>query len=382
MNKTKLIVNLASVLVVATAAIIGYRIWKGQSPRDESDVFYPPETSETAPPDPAGNAPAATPAAPQHPVPETTGDLAKLIRQWEKNHGGESGTARNESLRALSKEVIAKLGPGEALFSYAGYLASGGNMEEHAWLVDEGFRELFSGPHGEAARKWMLDRPDNTMSRRFWLAAGRTVDPQGFKEYLAGLSNSMIQDRVLTGYCMNLAVSDGNKVIQAWATLKPAAVSFYGLVEIFRMLSENSDFATINGQFPGDSNELARLIRKSLFQRWADIHPDDAADLVLSGGDQTHPGQMGVVIGRWATKDPDAAATWLEEAPECPATDEGLAVMARHLAERSPAKAWTFVTAIANPEIRRRSADRVAMEWRRTDPKAADLAIGKLQSGS
>lgn len=382
MNKTKLIVNLATVLIVATAAIIGYRIWQGQAPRDESEVFYPPETSESAPPDPPGDAPAATPAAPQHPVPETTGDLAKLIRQWEKTHGGERGTARHEALRALSKEVIAKLGSGEALFSYAGYLASAGNMEEHAWLVKEGFRELFAGPHGEAARKWMLDRPDGTMSRRFWLAAGETANPQGFKEYLDGLSNSMIQDRVLTGYCMHLAISDGNEAMKSWATLKPAAVLNYGMVEISRELAETTDFVAVNRMFPGDKSDLARLIRKNLFQRWADIRPQAAAEFILTSGDLAHPSQLGVVIGRWATKDPAAAASWLEQAPEGPATDEGLAVMARHLAERSPAKAWTFVTAIANPEIRRRTADRVAMEWRRTDPEAADLAMEKLRGGS
>ncbi len=225
----------------------------------------------------------------------------------------------------------------------------------------------------------MLDLKDSTMSRRIWLAAGASSKPEGFKEYLDSLTDPMIQDRVLTGYCKILAATDGTGAMKTWAKLKPAKVLNYGMIEISRVLEENSDFAAINGMFPGDDGSLARLVRRDLLKRWATFRPDQAAAFALSHPDLAHPSQLGVIITRWAEKDPDAASKWINQAAAGPARDEGMAAFARHLTQSDPVRAWGFVKQIADPVIRMKTADMVAMEWRRTDPAAADRAVAEIK---
>jgi hypothetical protein len=378
MIKSKTLVNLATGIIIAGAVYLAYRAWhENAKPADDGFVDLPVGQPQEPDPTPPIAAPTAAPATnASNSVRQAA--LVDHARQWEAAASGLRGEARAAKLKDISESAIATLGPCEELFEYHDFLNANGVIDECEWFITEGLRGLFSGPHAETARKWMLDLPDSHRNRRVWLAAGSAAEDLGFKEYLNGISNSMIQDRVLTGYCCRIAATDGNQAMKLWVGLKPPGVSSYGMIEICRQLSENSDFAAISATFQGDVNNLPDLIRAELLKRWAAFHPDAAADYVIAHSERALPKQMAVVVARWADKDPEAAAAWLTKAEPGAARDIGMATLAEHWAARDPEQAWQLVRQIADKQQRLTAGSKVTTAWGLKDHAAAIRAMTEL----
>lgn len=376
MIKSKTLVNLATGIIIAGAVYLAYRAWHEHAkPADDGFVDMPVDQSASPTPQPVAPSAAATvkPADPARQV-----ALADFARQWEAAAADSRGEARAAKLKAISESAVAALGPCDELFEYHDFLSANGVIDECEWFITEGLRGLFSGPHAETARKWMLDLPDSHRNRRVWLAAGSAADDPGFKEYLNGLSNSMIQDRVLTGYCCRIAATDGNQAIRTWMSLKPPAVYNYGIIEIARAVAESSDFNAITTAYPNEGNELTQLAWAALLQRWATYHPDAAADYLITHSDRVRPNQMAGLVRRWTANEAEAAATWLTKAEPGPARDIGMATLAEHWAARDPEQAWLCVTQVADRQQRLTAGSKVATTWGLKDHAAALRAMTEL----
>jgi hypothetical protein len=377
MIKSKTLVNLATGIIIAGAVYLAYRAWHEHAePADDGFVDMPVDQS-ASPTQPPAAPPLVAPAA-KLSDPARQAALVDHARQWEAAASGLRDEARAAKLKAISESAVAALGPCEELFEYLDFLTANGAIDECEWFITEGLRGLFSGPHAEAARKWKLDLPDSHRNRRVWLAAGSAAEDLGFKEYLNGLSNSMIQDRVLTGYCCRIAATDGHQAIRTWMSLKPPAVYNYGIIEIARAVAESSDFNAITTAYPNEGNELTQLAWAALLQRWATYHPDAAADYLITHSDRVRPNQMAGVVRRWTAKDPEAAAAWLTKAEPGLARDIGMATLGEHWATRDPEQAWRLVLQIADRQQRLTAAYRVATEWGLKDHVAALRAITEL----
>ena len=381
MIKSKALVNLASGIIIAGAAYLAYRAWhENVKPADDGFVDIP--VDQPVSPTPPSTAPPAeaSPAAPTAKAidPARQAALVDFARQWEVAAAGLSGEARAAKLKAVSEAAVAGLGPGAELLDYRDFLIANGASDECEWFLTEGLRGLFSGSKGEAARQWMLELPDDGRNRRVWLAAGHVASALGFKEYLNSLSNSMIQDRVLTGYCCRIAATDGHQAIRTWMSLKPQAVYNYGIIEIARAAAESSDFNAITTAYPNEGNELTQLAWAALLQRWATFHPAAAAGYLITHGDRVRPNQMAGIVRRWTENDPEAAAGWLTKAEPGLTRDICLATLADHWAARDPEKAWQFVRQVADRQQRLAAAHKVATEWGLKDHATALRAMTEL----
>lgn len=379
MSKSKTLVNLATGIIIAGAIYLAYRAWhENATPADDGFADIPVDQPVSPTPQPV--APAAAPAVkPADPARQEA--LADFARQWEAAAAGPRGEARAAKLKAISEGAIASLGPCDELFEFHDFLTASGAIDECEWFFKEGLRGLFSGPKAEAARKWMLDLPDTHRNRRVWLAAGNAVEDLGFKEYLNGLSNSMIQDRVLTGYCCGIAESEPMRALEGFKQLRPKGVSYYGLLEIVKRFPENADFAKASAFYPNDFdkvNPLAKQVRTEVLKRWAEFHPEQAARHVVENPQLVAPDQMAAVVARWADKDPEAAAVWLTKAGPGLARDIGMATLAEHWATRDPEQAWQLVRQVADRQQRLTAAYRVATEWGLKDHAAALRAMTEL----
>ncbi|MBN8459797.1 MAG: hypothetical protein J0M04_18360 [Verrucomicrobia bacterium] len=378
MKRTKLIVNLASAAILVIAAAIGYRMWQAQTAAGETDGFDPPQPAaaeETSAP------PAQSPPPDSHKaVRQKT--LREIAAKVEKTIAGRPSPERSQALRAISADAVARLGPTSELIGYMQFLAAAGVMDERERLLAGGSAGLFDGPQAKAALEWLPTISDPAIRARLSRSAGEVFDAEGFAAFFEsfyGMADHSTAAAFLYGHCGALARKDPAEAIRVYKELGyPKKIDNTGMASVMAAAPPDSNFASLAKGIGNDKFSLAKPARAALLRNWAGNHPQQAAEYVAAANPEAvHPDQMAIVMNQWIGKDPEAAATWLSQAPKGLPADEGLAALARHFAEGAPAKAWTFVTAISDPEIRRLAAERVAMAWRRTDPQAAAAAMEK-----
>lgn len=382
MNRTKLIVNLASAAILMIAAAIGYRMWKTQAADEETDGFDPPQpvaAEETSAP------PGPVPPRAGEPPPDADKDarrktLREIAAKMEKTIAGRPSPERSQALRGISADAVARLGPTSELIGYIQFLAAAGVMEERERMLSGGSAGLFDGPQAKAALEWLPTLSDAAIRTRLSRSAGEVFPAEGFAAFFEtfyGEAAHSTAAAFLYGHCAALARKDPAEAIRVYKELGyPKKIDNTGMASVMAAAPPDSDFASLAKGIGDDRFSLAKPARAALLRNWAGNRPQQAAEYVLAANPEVvHPDQMAVVMDRWLAQDPDAAATWLSQAPKGTAADEGLAAMARHFAGSAPAKAWNIATAIGDPKIRRLTADRVAMEWRRTDPQAVDQAM-------
>ena len=378
MNRTKLIVNLASAAILVIAAAIGYRMWKTQTAAGETDGFDPPQPAaaeETSVP------PALSPPPDSHKAVRQKA-LGEIAAKAEKTLAGPPSPERSQTLRAISADAVARLGPTSDLIGYMQFLAAAGVMDERERLLSGGSAGLFDGPQAKAALEWLPTITDAAIRARLSRSAGEVFPAEGFAaffESFCGMADHNTAAAFLYGHCAALARKDPAEAIRVYKELGyPKRIDNTGMASVMAAVPPDSDFASLAKGIGDDKFSLAKPARAALLRNWAGNHPQQAAEYVLAANPEVvHPDQMAVVMERWLAQDPEAAAAWLIQAPKGRPTDEGLAAVARHFAEGAPAKAWNSATAIGDPDIRRLTAERVAMEWRRTDPQAAAAAMEK-----
>jgi hypothetical protein len=81
------------------------------------------------------------------------------------------------------------------------------------------------------------------------------------------------------------------------------------------------------------------------------------------------------VIGSWASKDSESAATWLDKQPAGPSKDGALRSLSRKIAQEDPEAALTWVAGISDPKQRAQQTENIARDWIRQDPATAKAWI-------
>lgn len=377
MFKSRTFVNLATLLVIAGAGILGYRLWQGQSPREEPAA----EESEVAvmPATPPGLTEMPAPPAAAGPV--IGAELTALACRWEQAQDAK-GAAHDEDLRAVSNEVVARFGTSGELLAWLNFLAAGGAMTEREWLLTEGLRGRFSGPAAAEARAWLLTVKDEKTRERLSRQAGGCFEGTGFKEYFETMGERgglHCQAALLTGYCVRMAATDPDAALRTYKELAyPKRIDNTGMAHLMAVFPADSDFLKFAMEIKEDALTLAKRARAALLRNWAATNPAAAADYVIRNPGQVHADQMGVVVKQWSQNSPEAAANWLAQSGTGPARDQGMAELARYWQTRDPRMAWDFVKQVLDPLIRQPVAAGVVVEWRKTDPAAADSAWAEM----
>src|SRR6478609_6689109 len=99
MFKSRTLVNLLTVVVIAGAGLLGYQLWRGQATRDEA---IDEALESTATP-----AAAPAPASPTAGIAAVGPQLEKIARQWEEANAASQG----DKLRTLSQQAANNPGP-------------------------------------------------------------------------------------------------------------------------------------------------------------------------------------------------------------------------------------------------------------------------------
>jgi hypothetical protein len=380
MLKSRTLVNLVTILVIAGAGILGYHMWRGQPAEEES---HAEESGVPATPTPQPDL-AEMLVQPAAAIPVTGTVMVDIARRWEQAHDEKQEANRDQKLREISEEVVAGFGLGGELLAYLDFLAASGAMAEREWLLTAGLRGKFAGSAATEARAWLLTVKEEKLRERLSRQAGECFEGQGFKEYfekMGEVGGLHCQAALLTGYCVTLAKADPDDALRIYKELAyPKRIDNTGMAHLMKVFPVDSDFLKYATEIKEDSMTLAKRARASLLDTWARTKPADAADYVIRNAGPVHSDQMKVVVKQWIKTSPDAAAEWLAQAAAGPARDQGMAELARYWQSRNPENAWSFVKQVADPETRQTIAAGVVFEWRKSDPAAADGAWSSLSA--
>ena len=382
MVKSRTLVNLVTILIIAGAGFFGYHLWRGQPAAEET---YAEESEAPAIPTPQP-APSETPVPPAATIPVIGTALMDIARRWELAQAEEHGSNRDQKLRAISDEVVAEFGLGGELLAYLNFLAASGAIAEREWLLTAGLRSRFTGSTATEARAWLLTVKEEKLRERLSRQAGEFFEGQGFKEYfekMGEIGGLHCQAALLTGYCVTLAKADPDGALRIYKELAyPKRIDNTGMAHLMKVFPADSDFLKYATEIKEDSLTLAKRARASLLDTWARTKPSDAADYVIRNAGPVHADQMKVVVKQWIKTSPDAAAEWLAQAAAGPARDQGMAELARYWQVRNPENAWSYVKQVADPQVRQAIAAGVVFEWRKSDPAAADGAWSSLSANN
>jgi hypothetical protein len=205
-----------------------------------------------------------------------------------------------------------------------------------------------SDPRGALAYAAAMD-PSGSSGRRMQLSAYQSVFDglvESGRVNLALDALATIQDASLHG---DLQLG----LIQSWAAQNPEAVARY--------------LEGLGGDAPGNAH--ATLVRA-----WAELDPARAAAHVSSlGPDHADFGRATAsVVAQWTQYDIAGPGEWLNTLPASPEVDRSVAIYTARAAREDPEGAMSWAASIQNDRLRTRMMERVAGEWRQTDPVAFD----------
>ncbi|HEX2747654.1 MAG TPA: hypothetical protein VHM91_06630 [Verrucomicrobiales bacterium] len=104
--------------------------------------------------------------------------------------------------------------------------------------------------------------------------------------------------------------------------------------------------------------------------------PKKAAAFILEGATgEELPGRYGSVILKWATRDINAAGTWLREQPQGPQLDEARRMFVTVASQKDPGSAMAWAGTITDSFERAGAVTMAWQAWQKTDPAAADRAL-------
>jgi hypothetical protein len=105
--------------------------------------------------------------------------------------------------------------------------------------------------------------------------------------------------------------------------------------------------------------------------------PEKAAEWVADLPEGSRSRAMASVAGRWASKDPNAAGTWLDSIPASPERNEAVVNFAWTVRREDPEAAMIWAGTITEEEQRNETTYRLAREWVREDPESAKAWVGQ-----
>lgn len=307
--------------------------------------------------------------------------LQAVLACWDKAKKSLTGQALLDAHQEIAKDAVMQLGGGDELLKFLEFLKKNGQGDLREWVMTERMKDLFSSPEkGPAARQWLLGIEDEKVQMSFCVAAGQGFQGPGFKDYLDFFASIHSQSLLMGGYFSEMAKHDPEGAIKGYFAARPPKVDFTSLEQVMASVPTGSDFTSISGLVPGDSQTLAKNARRALFGAWATSAPEDAADYIVRNSKLVHADQLGPVLAQWVKSDPTAAAGWAQGLDPGEHRDIAMASQSRQLVATSPAQAWELAVGIPDAKRREEAMKEVHRQWMKQDPSAADTAW-KLMSG-
>lgn len=106
------------------------------------------------------------------------------------------------------------------------------------------------------------------------------------------------------------------------------------------------------------------------------LQPEEGARLMLeNASDAELPQTYSQIASALAMRDPKQAGEWLQQQPQGAELDQARNVFASSVAQQDPDSAMAWAKAITDSEMRTQAVTSVFMQWRRSDPAAAEAAL-------
>jgi len=116
----------------------------------------------------------------------------------------------------------------------------------------------------------------------------------------------------------------------------------------------------------------------NIVQVWGKEDPAAAATWVTSLADENlKQNTIQSLTYTWCREDPDAAGTWINNQPDGSMRDSAIRSMVSTLQQKDPATAFEWAGAMSNDQQRSNMMLNIAINWKNTDPTAARAALEK-----
>ena len=311
--------------------------------------------------------------------------LDAFAKEWDRITSEANGGDTTAKRREIALAAVTKLGGCPELIQLLDFLSANGAGDLREDLIDNHLGVIFAGPNAVEAREWVLTLGNEKLRERLCLSAGKAFAGVGFKEYFERTGEKAghhCQAALLAGYCVTLAKTDPEAAVRVYKEMGyPHKIDNTGMALVVAAFPPTADFLKFATETRDDSMTLAKRTRAALLANWAGVKPAEAAQYVVANSKVVHPDQMGVVIGKWAEADSDAATEWLNQTPPGKARDEGMAALARHWTAGDPARAWQYAVSVGDAVQRGKVVKDVFKEWEKADPAAAAAAWKELYPG-
>ncbi|MGB0259507.1 MAG: hypothetical protein ACPGES_12720 [Coraliomargarita sp.] len=118
-------------------------------------------------------------------------------------------------------------------------------------------------------------------------------------------------------------------------------------------------------------------LKNALISEWAESDPAAAAAWVsaLPEGDPALGRATAEIIREWARYDLTASAEWLNSMPASPELDWAVASYTYRAAQEDPESAISWAESITNEHMRERMTEQVAANWKKQDPEAFQVYL-------
>lgn len=213
----------------------------------------------------------------------------------------------------------------------------------------------------------------------------------------------------LMGIFGSLATKDVDKAFERLATLEDQQERQVALQGLGQAIWDENSRAEILAKVASmeDENER-RSTQSSIVSQWAQIDPDAALDWTGSLGEDersaavkqiaqslawSDPKRSGELllseaktpeeraqayantVSSWAFSDANGAGEWLREQEQGPELDQARQQFANSVAQKDPLSAMAWANAVTDEGKRGQAVQGVYMQWRSSDPEAADAGL-------
>lgn len=208
-------------------------------------------------------------------------------------------------------------------------------------------------------RGYAMENPQAALQLASQLATNTSAERRYKSRIMSEIIETQIRNGDLEGAKLTIEqMEDGDiktdlarEMVSEWARYDPAAAAEY-----------------VNSLGP----DVDARIKSTLIDRWAESDPAAAAAWLstLPEDDPSISRAASDLVREWARYDLTASAEWLNSLPASPELDRAVASYTFRAAQEDPASAMTWAESVTNERMQGYLTQRVAAEWKETDPEA------------
>tara|TARA_R100000027_G_scaffold67749_1_gene68495 strand:- start:16380 stop:17720 length:1341 start_codon:yes stop_codon:yes gene_type:complete len=223
--------------------------------------------------------------------------------------------------------------------------------------------------------------PSRLYSRRLesWVSGYAELDPAGAFAYVSAIETTNRGDRWMKERMIEEIVETqvrANQLDEALAELQklPEGRLRSEALEEFYSEWARQDPQGAAEHFLNNREEDSERVAAGLIRQWASADPVQAAEFVSSmdASDPAYQVAISSLIERWSNYDLEGPAQWLNELPPSPEIDRAVAVYSVRASAEDPEGAMSWAASIESEDTRGRVMQRVAAEWKESDPEGLE----------